>query len=202
MLHVHTCLQCPFRHRKEHVSREEVERRVKEDREQYNHKFSEDAKLFCSQVSPACVFMVSFCCLSTLFSLLLLSPLLPSFLPFRLPPSRPPFLSPSPPPPSSITVAGEKELQSAGLQRELFLRNSVTPLFQDHKLDTPPCRKNHTSLQTLCKMRVELIGVHNAWYMYMYMPCSVEVSGTVLCHILLHVHVRMFYIRGQRALNF
>ena len=33
------------------MSREEVERRVREDREGYSHKFSGDARLFCSQVS-------------------------------------------------------------------------------------------------------------------------------------------------------
>lgn len=44
------CLQCPFRQRKERITREEVERRVKEEREAYTHKFTADAQLFCSQV--------------------------------------------------------------------------------------------------------------------------------------------------------
>lgn len=33
------------------VKREEVDRRVKEDAEKYSHKFSEEAKLLCQQVS-------------------------------------------------------------------------------------------------------------------------------------------------------
>ena len=44
------CLQCPFRQHKERVTREEVERRVREERETYSNKFSVDAQLFCSQV--------------------------------------------------------------------------------------------------------------------------------------------------------
>lgn len=39
--------QAPFRKRKERVKREEVDRRVCEDIEEYNPKFSETAKLFC-----------------------------------------------------------------------------------------------------------------------------------------------------------
>ena len=42
--------QCPFRQRKERVTRDGVERRIKEEREHYSEKFTEDAKLFCSQV--------------------------------------------------------------------------------------------------------------------------------------------------------
>ena len=45
------CMQCPFRQRKERVTRDDVERRVKEEREQYSGKFTEDTKLFCSQVN-------------------------------------------------------------------------------------------------------------------------------------------------------
>ncbi|XP_063166935.1 G protein-coupled receptor kinase 5-like [Candoia aspera] len=39
--------QSPFRARKERVKREEVEKRVQEDHEQYSDKFSEDAKAIC-----------------------------------------------------------------------------------------------------------------------------------------------------------
>ncbi|XP_053560170.1 G protein-coupled receptor kinase 4 isoform X2 [Bombina bombina] len=39
--------QSPFRKRKEKVKREEVDRRVKEDEEEYSEKFSEDAKAIC-----------------------------------------------------------------------------------------------------------------------------------------------------------
>ncbi|XP_073466976.1 G protein-coupled receptor kinase 4 [Aquarana catesbeiana] len=39
--------QSPFRKRKEKVKREEVDRRVKEDEEEYSEKFSEDAKSIC-----------------------------------------------------------------------------------------------------------------------------------------------------------
>ncbi|XP_018410487.1 PREDICTED: G protein-coupled receptor kinase 4 isoform X1 [Nanorana parkeri] len=39
--------QSPFRKRKEKVKREEVDRRVKEDEEEYSEKFSEDAKSLC-----------------------------------------------------------------------------------------------------------------------------------------------------------
>lgn len=48
--------QAPFRARKEKVKREEVERRVKEEREKYSAKFSEEAKDCCQQLlakSPA-----------------------------------------------------------------------------------------------------------------------------------------------------
>ena len=43
--------QAPFRARKEKVKREEVDRRVKEDKEQYSNKFSEEAKVICQAVS-------------------------------------------------------------------------------------------------------------------------------------------------------
>lgn len=43
--------QSPFRARKERVKREEVEKRVQEDQEQYSDKFSEDAKAICKAVS-------------------------------------------------------------------------------------------------------------------------------------------------------
>ncbi|XP_039767886.1 G protein-coupled receptor kinase 4 isoform X2 [Ornithorhynchus anatinus] len=39
--------QSPFRKRKEKVKREEVDRRVKEDQEEYSEKFSEEAKSIC-----------------------------------------------------------------------------------------------------------------------------------------------------------
>ncbi|XP_044151629.1 G protein-coupled receptor kinase 4 isoform X1 [Bufo gargarizans] len=39
--------QSPFRKRKEKVKRDEVDRRVKEDEEEYSEKFSEDAKAIC-----------------------------------------------------------------------------------------------------------------------------------------------------------
>lgn len=39
--------QSPFRKRKEKVKRDEVDRRVKEDQEEYSEKFSEDAKSIC-----------------------------------------------------------------------------------------------------------------------------------------------------------
>lgn len=42
--------QSPFRKRKERVKREEVDRRVREDQEEYSDKFSEDAKDICRQV--------------------------------------------------------------------------------------------------------------------------------------------------------
>ena len=42
--------QCPFR-RKDRASREEVERRVREDAVAFSEKFSEPARMFCSQVS-------------------------------------------------------------------------------------------------------------------------------------------------------
>ena len=43
--------QSPFRKRKERVKREEVERRVKDDAEEYSSKFSENAQKFCQAVS-------------------------------------------------------------------------------------------------------------------------------------------------------
>lgn len=43
----------PFRARKEKVKREEVERRVKEEKEKYSSKFSEEAKAICQAVSTA-----------------------------------------------------------------------------------------------------------------------------------------------------
>jgi G protein-coupled receptor kinase len=42
--------ECPFRQRKERVTREEVEHRVREERERYTEKFSADAQLFCAQL--------------------------------------------------------------------------------------------------------------------------------------------------------
>lgn len=42
--------QSPFRKRKERVKREEVDRRVREDPEEYSDKFSEEAKNICRQV--------------------------------------------------------------------------------------------------------------------------------------------------------
>ncbi|GIY30457.1 g protein-coupled receptor kinase 2 [Caerostris darwini] len=42
--------QAPFRARKEKVKREEVERRVKEDKERYSTKFNEDAKSLCQEL--------------------------------------------------------------------------------------------------------------------------------------------------------
>lgn len=39
--------QAPFRARKEKVKREEVERRVREEREKYSSKFAEDARAIC-----------------------------------------------------------------------------------------------------------------------------------------------------------
>lgn len=43
--------QSPFRKRKERVKREEVDRRVREDLEEYSDKFSEEAKDICRQVT-------------------------------------------------------------------------------------------------------------------------------------------------------
>lgn len=43
--------QSPFRKRKERVKREEVDRRVREDQEEYSDKFAEEAKDICRQVS-------------------------------------------------------------------------------------------------------------------------------------------------------
>ena len=54
-------LQCPFRQRKERVSREEVEHRVREEREKYTEKFSEDARLFCTQVTYCMYMSVGLC---------------------------------------------------------------------------------------------------------------------------------------------
>lgn len=45
--------QSPFRKRKERVKREEVDRRVREDLEEYSDKFSEEAKDICRQVIGA-----------------------------------------------------------------------------------------------------------------------------------------------------
>ena len=42
--------ECPFRRRKEKVSREEVERRVRDDVISFPDKFTPEAKLFVSQV--------------------------------------------------------------------------------------------------------------------------------------------------------
>uniref|UniRef100_A0A3B3R2Q3 G protein-coupled receptor kinase n=1 Tax=Paramormyrops kingsleyae TaxID=1676925 RepID=A0A3B3R2Q3_9TELE len=42
--------QSPFRRRKERVKREEVDRRVREDQEEYSEKFSEEAKDICRQL--------------------------------------------------------------------------------------------------------------------------------------------------------
>jgi G protein-coupled receptor kinase len=42
--------ECPFRQRKERVTRDDVEQRIKEEREHYTAKFTDDAKLFCSQL--------------------------------------------------------------------------------------------------------------------------------------------------------
>ena len=47
--------QCPFRRKGEKISREEVERRVREDQPIFVDKFSEDARLFCLQVSTTTV---------------------------------------------------------------------------------------------------------------------------------------------------
>ena len=44
------CGQAPFRKRKEKVRREEVDRRVKEDKEAYCDKFTEEAQSICSKV--------------------------------------------------------------------------------------------------------------------------------------------------------
>ncbi len=45
--------QAPFRARKEKVKREEVERRVKEDKESYSDKFSSSCQDICEQVRKA-----------------------------------------------------------------------------------------------------------------------------------------------------
>lgn len=46
--------QSPFRKRKERVKREEVERRVKDDNEEYSSIFSENAQKFCQAVIEFC----------------------------------------------------------------------------------------------------------------------------------------------------
>lgn len=45
-----TAGRSPFRARKERVKREEVERRVQEEEEEYNDKFTEDTKAICRMV--------------------------------------------------------------------------------------------------------------------------------------------------------
>lgn len=45
-----TAGRSPFRARKERVKREEVERRVQEEEEAYNDKFTEDTKAICRMV--------------------------------------------------------------------------------------------------------------------------------------------------------
>lgn len=45
-----TAGRSPFRARKERVKREEVERRVQEEEEEYSDKFTEDAKAICRMV--------------------------------------------------------------------------------------------------------------------------------------------------------
>lgn len=47
-----TAGRSPFRARKERVKREEVEKRVQEEQEEYSDKFTEDAKAICRMVSP------------------------------------------------------------------------------------------------------------------------------------------------------
>lgn len=44
---------CPFRKFKEKIQREDLERRVREDAEEYSRKFSEDAKSICRMVGQA-----------------------------------------------------------------------------------------------------------------------------------------------------
>ena len=63
--------ECPYRRRKERVSRDTVEKRVKEDVPKFSDKFTEDAKLFCLQVG-VCV-CVCVCVCVMLFSFLLFS---------------------------------------------------------------------------------------------------------------------------------
>lgn len=46
-----TAGRSPFRARKERVKREEVERRVQEEEEEYSEKFTEDTKAICRIVS-------------------------------------------------------------------------------------------------------------------------------------------------------
>ena len=43
--------ECPFRRRKEKISRDEVERRVRDETVKFPDKFTDEAKLFVSQVS-------------------------------------------------------------------------------------------------------------------------------------------------------
>ena len=45
--------ECPFRKRKERVSREKVEQRVREQEPAYSDKFCRESKDFCSKVSEA-----------------------------------------------------------------------------------------------------------------------------------------------------
>jgi len=45
-----TAGRSPFRARKERVKREEVEKRVQEEEEEYSDKFTEDAKAICRMV--------------------------------------------------------------------------------------------------------------------------------------------------------
>lgn len=45
-----TAGRSPFRARKERVKREEVEKRVQEEEEEYSDKFSEDTKAICRMV--------------------------------------------------------------------------------------------------------------------------------------------------------
>lgn len=45
-----TAGRSPFRARKERVKREEVEKRVQEEQEEYNDKFTEDTKAICRMV--------------------------------------------------------------------------------------------------------------------------------------------------------
>ena len=45
-----TAGRSPFRARKERVKREEVERRVQEEEEEYSDKFTEDTKAICRMV--------------------------------------------------------------------------------------------------------------------------------------------------------
>lgn len=47
-----TAGRSPFRARKERVKREEVEKRVQEEEEEYSDKFSEDTKAICRMVRP------------------------------------------------------------------------------------------------------------------------------------------------------
>ncbi len=47
-----TAGRSPFRARKERVKREEVEKRVQEEDEEYSDKFSEDTKAICRMVRP------------------------------------------------------------------------------------------------------------------------------------------------------